>query len=413
MILLYQIFIRSYVLALRLAALWNPKAGAWVQGRKDLFARLQQRLDGRPVIWMHCASAGELEQGKPLLEALRTQYPGHQLLVSFFSPSGYAAGEKYKGADAITYLPLDTRARAERFIATVNPALVIFVKYEFWYHHLNAMARRNIPLVLVCAIFRKNQVFFKWYGGFYRRMLFLFQRLFVQDLPSCQLLASENIHHCTVAGDTRFDRVHRIAAQFTELPLIAQFVAGNNDVIVAGSTWPEDEALLAHYISSRSAKLVLAPHEIGAQHLAQIRKLFPKAVFYSELQDEPITDARVLVIDNMGMLSRLYYYATVTYVGGGFNKSGIHNTLEAVVYGKPVIFGPHYQKFREARELVECRGAVSINGQETLNKAMDQWVNDAARRNAAGAAAGQYVLAHLGATATIMKEIQENLLRTS
>ncbi len=412
-VILYSFFIRLYVLAIRLTSLWNAKARAWVEGRKDWAQKLSQAIskDNR-LIWVHCASAGELEQAKPLVEALKAAYPQYRVLLSFFSPSGYAAGKKWKGADLITYLPADTAGNAKKFVEIVRPELVVFVKYEYWYHHLTAIARKGIPLLLVSAIFRPSQPFFKWYGGFFRKILALYNQIFVQDEPSRDRLQTIGINNAIVAGDTRFDRVLRILQQPAELPYLQGF-AGNGPLIVAGSTWPEDETLLAACLSKTEAKLVLAPHEMTAGHLASIRKLFPGAVFYSTLSAPPEEDARVLVIDSFGLLSKLYQYATITYIGGGFNKSGIHNTLEAAVYGKPVIFGPHYEKFKEARELVTSGAAISIHDEESLQKALDHFLNDGKLAATAGLDAGRYVAAGAGATQTIIHYIEEKRLLTN
>jgi len=411
-VILYPLFIRLYVLAVRLAALWNAKARAWVEGRKDWAGRLSAAIgpDDR-IIWVHCASAGELEQGKPLIEALKQRYGGHRILLSFFSPSGFAAGKKWAGADIITYLPADTRAAARRFVSIARPELVVFVKYEYWYYHLKAVADKNIPLLLVSAIFRPQQVFFKPYGGFFRKILFLFSKIFVQDEDSAQRLQALGLK-ALVAGDTRFDRVLRIAERPSHLPLVQAF-AGRGPLIVAGSTWPEDEQLLAALLPHTNAQLVLAPHEMGAGHMESIRKLFPDAAFYSELSAGDAVTARVLVIDAFGLLSGLYQYAAVTYIGGGFNKSGIHNTLEAAVWSRPVLFGPNYQKFKEARDLVALGAAFSIADETELRAIATRLLEDGKACTDAGLAAGRYVAGGAGATQKILGYIQENRLLTS
>ena len=411
-LLLYRFFISAYALGIRIAALWNPKAKEWLAGRKNLFTALEKEVskDDR-IIWFHCASAGELEQGKPVIEALKLAYPSHKILVSFFSPSGYSVAKKYRQADVITYLPLDTRGNAARFIRTIRPELVVFIKYEYWYYHLSAVAFHHIPLLLVSGIFRKDQVFFKRYGGFHRQMLFLFRHLFVQDTTSYDLLKGSSIHHCTISGDTRFDRVNMIASGFSALPLIQSF-AGNEKLLVAGSTWPEDEQLIADYCKQSGIKCIVAPHEITTSHLSQLEKLFPGSVRYSQLEKEGSSHAKVLVIDNIGMLSRLYHYADVCYVGGGFNKSGIHNTLEAAVYGKPVVIGPNYRKFKEARDLVEIGAAFSISNGEGFSSIMNHLFSGEGKRMAAGNGAKEYVRQHQGATTTVVNYIQENRLLT-
>lgn len=411
--LFYNIFIALYRTIIAIFALGNKKARAWIEGRKNLFAELDQKLaPSDRIIWMHCASAGELEQGKPVLEQLKTQYPQYKLLVTFFSPSGYEVGKKYKAADLIAYLPLDTKANAVRFLDLVRPELAIFVKYEYWYHHLKTAAERHIPLLLVSAIFRKNQPFFKSYGDFYRSILGFYNRIFVQDSESQQLLESINISNCIVSGDTRFDRVAAIAANFSELALIKRFVQDDR-ILVAGSTWPDDEQLLADFYHSYTGKLklIIAPHEINKAHIDHLFSLFPNAIAYSQLE-QSFKEASVLIIDNVGMLSRLYRYATLTYIGGGFNKSGIHNTLEAAVWGKPVLFGPNYQKFKEARDLVDRKAGFSISNAEELKRIATELLRDEVLLQQSSTIARSYVEENRGATQKIMDYIQANRLLT-
>lgn len=368
-----------------------------------------------PVVWIHAASAGEFEQAKPVIEALKKRFPGHKVLVSFFSPSGYRQGIKWRAADHVCYLPMDSRKNAARFLTIVQPKLVVFVKYDFWYHHLKAVHEHKIPLLLVSAIFRRRQVFFRWYGSLHRRMLGFFTQLFVQDPDSVQLLQDHGFHNATCSGDTRFDRVAEIADSFHSVPHIEKF-KGNSRLLVAGSTWPEDEQMIAEAVAGfPDLKLVVAPHEITAAHLEQIEKFFPQSLRYSHLEkgDQPAGDAEVLVIDNIGMLSRLYYYADLSYIGGGFNKSGIHNTLEAAVFGKPVLFGPNYEKFREARELIDSGAAYSCSEAAGLRAQILRLYGDEAFRIRTGVAAAGYVQQNKGATQKIMDFIQENRLLTS
>ncbi|MGZ5286210.1 MAG: 3-deoxy-D-manno-octulosonic acid transferase, partial [Flavisolibacter sp.] len=308
---LYTAFIRIYVFGIRIAATRNAKAKEWIQGRKRMWNELSGTISATDrTIWFHCASAGELEQGKPLIEAIKTSFPEHKIVISFFSPSGYKAGLKYKSADVITWIPADTPANAKRFIKAVHPELAVFIKYEYWYHHLTAAAFRHIPILLASAIFRKEQVFFKWYGKFFRQMLFLFRQLFVQDEASKTLLADHAIAHASISGDTRFDRVKKIAGMHQPVPEIIAF-AGNKPLIVAGSTWPEDEDMLAACFSDHESKMLIIPHEINQSHLDQIIKKFPGAKLFSQYRTEGGADSRVLVIDGYGLLSRLYYYADI------------------------------------------------------------------------------------------------------
>lgn len=411
---LYNIFVAVYRLLVSIVALWNKKAQEWARGQKDLFKELEQHVSpSDQIIWMHCASAGEFEQGKPVLEQLKQLYPTHKILVTFFSPSGYASGKKYKGADLISYLPLDTKRNAEKFLQLVHPSLVIFVKYEYWYHHLKAVADRRTPLLLISSIFRNNQVFFKGYGGFYRKILGFYNWIFVQDESSVQLLKSIHINHCSIGGDTRFDRVYTIARNFTELELIKHFVQ-QDKVLVAGSTWPDDEKRLAQFYHSYTGKLklIIAPHEINKAHIEHLFSLFPEALAYSEMEHKPSDNKSVLIIDNVGMLSRLYHYATITYIGGGFNKSGIHNTLEAAVWGKPVLFGSNYQKFKEARDLVAKGAGFSITTDTDLTERATTLLQNEILLEQSSLSAKQYVEENKGASGKIVGYIQENRLLT-
>jgi 3-deoxy-D-manno-octulosonic-acid transferase len=419
--LLYNLFIRLYAMGISVVALRNKKAAQWRGGRNTLWTDLDKTFSKpHTVIWIHSASAGEFEQAKPLIEAFKKHFPQYKILVTFFSPSGYPAGKKFALADFVFYLPLDTAANAARFVRTVQPKLVVFVKYDFWYHHLKAVHDRRIPLLLASALFRKDQFFFKSYGGFYRRMLSFFTHLFVQDKTSYELLKKFGITHSTAAGDTRFDRVRTIAENFTEVPYIKEFV-GNSRVIVAGSTWPDDEKMLHGILKNLDGvKLVIAPHEIDAAHVNIVAQLFQKSIRYSTLKEMDqataftrLHETEVLIIDNVGMLSRLYQYATVAYVGGGFNKSGIHNTLEAAVFGKPVLFGPNFQKFREARALIECGGAFSYNTEQELETILSRLLADEQALKQSSAAAAAYVHQNGGATETIIRFIQENRLLTN
>jgi len=395
-----------------------------VQGRKNIWQKLKIAIDHTQqgqlppqITWIHCASLGEFEQGRPLIEAIRSGYPRHKILLTFFSPSGYEIRKDYKGADWVFYLPMDGAGHAKLFLQIVKPSLVIFVKYEFWYYYLREIKRNKIPLLLVSALFRKNSGFFKWYGGLQRKMLSFFEHLFVQNEVSKQLLDSIGLAaDCTVSGDTRFDRVIDIAENSAPIPIIEQFTA-NHKAIIAGSTWKEDEELLKKTmlsINNPTLKLVIAPHEIHPEHISQLLKLFPSAVRYSQLETSNLVSSisNILIIDNIGMLSRLYKYAYITYIGGGFGK-GIHNTLEAAVYAKPVIFGPVYHKFKEAIDLIKAGGAVSINHAEDCIVNVEKLLRDEKEYEAGCKSAGDYVYANRGATKKIMQFIQEKRLLTN
>ncbi len=420
--IIYQFALKLYYLGIVVVSPWNEKARLWLRGRKDLFGRLQtevQRAPGQELIWMHCASLGEFEQGRPLLEALRSRYLDAKILLTFFSSSGYEIRKNYDKADHIFYLPYDSPANARRFLSIVKPTLVLWIKYEYWFYHFRQISRAGIPFLLVSAIFRKKQLFFRWYGALHREMLQAFTHLFVQNTESGQLLQLLGFtEKVSVSGDTRFDRVLEIARQFEPVPLVEAF-CGNHQVVVAGSTWDEDEEELDHFANTHpELRFVIAPHEIHVSHIKEIRKLFKRTVLYSEykqqkevVQAEGEETPNVLIIDNIGMLARLYRYATITYVGGGFGESGIHNILEAAVYGKPVVFGPVYDKFAEAVELLEKGGAFSVENAIDLERTFNRLLHNYAEYNHACEASRKYVHAHSGAKQMIMDYITtHNLL---
>jgi 3-deoxy-D-manno-octulosonic-acid transferase len=427
----YTIFRLLYAAGIHLASLWNPKARAWVEGRRDIFEKIRVVLntkqpteDDRKPVWMHCASLGEFEQGRPILEKIRADYPKTKIVLTFFSPSGYEAQKDYKGADYIFYLPMDSPFNAKKFLDILNPAFVLFVKYEFWFYYLKEINQRKIPLLLVSAVFRRQQSFFKWYGGFQRSMLSFFTQLFVQDKTSAELLAALNIN-ALQTGDTRFDRVVTIAEKFTAIQEIEKF-CGTAKVVVAGSTWPEDEEELDHFAKTHpEIKFIIAPHEIYEEHLTDIEKLFQRTIRFSMLKKneagisfDKINDTanelpNVLIIDNIGMLAKLYYYATVSYVGGGFGGDGVHNVLEAAVYGKPVLFGPVYEKYIEATELVESGGGISVNNALELEEVLKELLSDEDYIKETGESSKKYVLSKQGATGKIIDYIQVNRLLTN
>ena len=434
----YNIFLLLFKAAVPIAALFNVKAQKWVKGRRNIFDILEASIAGNgKVIWVHCASLGEFEQGRPVIEKLRTNYPNYKLLLTFFSPSGYEIRKGYNGVDWVFYLPMDGPKNAKRFLQIIKPSLVIFVKYEFWYYYLKEINDSDTPLLLISALFRERSIFFKWYGGLQRKILSFFDHLFVQNETSKRLLDSIGLgDKSCVCGDTRFDRVIEIAEKFTPLPAIEKFI-GYNKTIVAGSTWPQDEQVLQATIitiNDPSLKLIIAPHEINKEHITQIQKLFPNSILYSKLSidNAQLTESRghpldnqqsssniqhpasrnTLIIDNIGILSSLYHYAYITYIGGGFGK-GIHNTLEAAVYGKPVLFGPVYKKFQEAIDLVNNGGAISINNPEDCIAAIQTLIQDEKAYAGSCEKSKDYVYANRGATHKIMKFIQEKRLLTN
>ena len=359
----YNLSIRLYGFIVNVASFFKPKAKQWIEGRKNWQSNFKAILKpNEKRIWVHAASLGEFEQGRNLIEAFKKDYPAYKIVLTFFSPSGYEVRKNYEHADYIFYLPLDTKTNAGDFVQLINPSLAVFVKYEFWYHYLNTLHQKNIPTIIISAAFRKEQPFFKWYGGLFRKMLNCFTAIFVQDEASKQLLQSININkNIIVAGDTRYDRVLTIASNKKQLPLIETFI-NNQPTLIAGSSWQDDEKIIQQSFNAlpENWKLIIAPHEIGKDRIDEVLSLFPDAILYSNLNNS-ITDKRILIIDNIGMLSSLYSYGKIAFVGGGFQKGGIHNILEPAVFGLPVLFGPVYQKFVEARLLVDKQLCFSIS----------------------------------------------------
>ena len=401
---LYNISMLIYGLLARLASLFNAKAKLFIEGRKGIFKHISTKLNGndRPI-WFHFASLGEFEQGRPVLESIKASKPNEKIIVTFFSPSGYEIRKNYALADGIFYLPLDTISNANKFVNLVKPKMAIFTKYEFWPNYFNVLAKQSIPLYIISGIFRSNQIFFKGYGGFYRNVLKCVNHFFVQNEESASLLKSIGINNVDISGDTRFDRVYENAQTSKQLPLIEKF-CGEDPILIAGSTWPEDEKLLVDLAAKNPDwKLVIAPHEIHEGHISTITDLFPNGLRFSKLDVNTSTEinSQVLIIDNIGMLSSLYRYGKIAYIGGGFGV-GIHNTLEAAAFGLPVIFGPNYHKFQEAKDLIEIGAAKSISNANELADAFRYYV-----AHESGMLAKNYVANKKGATEMIMNKIFE------
>jgi 3-deoxy-D-manno-octulosonic-acid transferase len=417
----YILFIRLYPLAARIVSPFNNKARLWIKGRHNIFSVINNDLvhDNNNHIWIHCASLGEFEQSRPLIETLKKKYPAYSIVLTFFSPSGYEHQKNYKGADHIFYMPPDSKRNARKFFDIVEPKLVLFIKYEFWYYYLREAKKRNIPLLLVSGIFRTDQPFFKWYGNFHRQILRCFTCLFVQNKTSLQLLHSIHFQNASVSGDTRFDRVLQVADNFQHIPAMENFCSGKT-VIVAGSTWLEDDEELDHYANTHlDYRFIIAPHNIGEPRLKECEKLYHHSIRYSEYikttnyKPQTTSEINTLIIDNIGMLKYLYSYATICYVGGGFGGDGIHNVLEAAVYAKPVLFGPVYEKYVEAAELIERGGAFSVIDALELEETFNYLLENNEVYNLAATNAGNYVVMKGGATETMMQYLQEKRLLTS
>ena len=406
MIILYNLVIFSINVSFKVASLFNTKAKVFTDGRKNLFNVLSQtiRENRAPLIWMHCASLGEFEQGRPVLEKLKVEFPQYKILLTFFSPSGYEVQKEYEKADFVFYLPLDTPSNAWKFISLTRPALAIFVKYEFWYHYCHILREQNIPLLSISSIFRKEQLFFKSYGKFYRSILYAFNYFFVQNDESLRLLKSIDITQCAKVGDTRFDRVYEIVTQGSDVP-IAQEFKGSEKVFVVGSCWPDDMEVMIPFINANAEhlKFIIAPHEIKEEFIIEMQgALLVKSVRYSQVNSEALKNSRVLIIDNIGMLSRLYRYGEFAFIGGAFGK-GLHNILEAACYGVPIFFGnKNYQKYEEANQLIKYGGAFEVNDYPDL-KAKFELLSVPKNFQLACAVTKQYVKDNLGAADKIVE----------
>lgn len=408
MFFLYNLLVHASELLLKMVAPLSVKLTNFTAGRKDVFGRLAEKItDNDRVIWFHAASLGEFEQGLPVMEKVKAIYPEHKILLTFFSPSGYEVRKNNTVADLTLYLPLDTARNASRFVELANPQLVFFIKYEFWPNYLWELKVRKVPTYLISGIFRENQAFFKWYGGFYRQALDTFTHFFVQNQKSKEMLLSLGKSNVTISGDTRFDRVSEILERENHLEFMDRFCDGKL-TLVAGSTWPKDEAILVDYINkSDGFKCVIAPHNINADQIEKLRQsVKKKVILYSEMASKQLEEYDVLIVDTIGLLTKIYSYAGIAYVGGGFGKPGVHNVLEPAVFGIPVVFGPNYSHFAEATALVENSGCISIQDGNSLTQKLDVLMNDPMERAEQGHICGTFVKMNKGATAAILKHLQ-------
>jgi len=404
----YNLTVRGYYILIFIVSFFNKKAKLWILGRKNFFAKLENsNINITKNLWFHVASLGEFEQGRPVLEAIKKLYPNHKIVLTFFSPSGYEVRKNYQYADYILYLPLDTQRNAKRFIEIIKPEIVFWIKYEFWFHYLNQLHKSKIRTYIFSAIFREKQIFFKPYGKWYANILTFFTHIFVQNQKSIELLNQINITNCSLSGDTRFDRVFEISQNVKKIPIIEKFM-NNKIVFICGSTWLPDEEFISEFINknSKNIKIIIAPHEINENHVSKLCSLLKvNYIKYSEATIENVVEKDVIIINNLGMLSSLYQYGTIAYIGGGFGV-GIHNTLEAATFGLPIIFGTNYHKFQEAKNLIEIKAAFSISNQKEFNEKLNELIENVKQRAEAGSFAKNYVYSQKGATQQILDWIQ-------
>lgn len=403
----YLLFTQIYPVIIRMASLFSPKAKLWIQGRKNIFEKIQNAVNGNqaPIIWMHCASLGEFEQGRPIIEKIKTEFPNYKICVTFFSPSGYEIRKNYAQADYIFYLPMDSAKNARHFLEILQPKMAFFVKYEFWHFYIQELKNRQISTFSISTLLRADQIYFKSNGGFYRNILKNISYFFVQNQSTVELLRGIQINNCTLSGDTRYDRVSEIAANWTP---VAKFenLPTNKKVLVAGSIWKEDDAQLADFINAHSEYFyILAPHEIKESRIQECQRNYQHSILYSEIKNNIPSDKNVLIIDNIGMLNRLYRYADIAYIGGAWGHDGIHNILEAAVYGKPVLYGPNHPKSFEATALVDFGGGFSAQNKKELETKLSSLLTDDAMRLAYSQKAAQFVAEQRGATQIIWEYI--------
>ncbi len=407
---IYNLSIHLVSFGLRIVALFNKKMKLFVNGRKDVFEMLQQKISSEDkTIWFHCASLGEFEQGVPIMEAIKKQRPDHKIVVSFFSPSGFEVKKNTPLADAVVYLPMDIRANAKKFLAAVRPTMALFVKYEFWPNYLFELQKKNVPTYLVSGVFRKDQIFFKSYGGFMRKALQSFDHFFLQDENSEELLKNIGFSNVTVSGDTRFDRVSHQIEMDNTLKFAEDF-KGNSLCIVCGSTWPEDEVVLLNYINAapENVKFIIAPHKIEADKISDFTsKIVKKTVLHSNKDEVNISDYDVLIIDCIGLLSKLYSYADIAYVGGAMGSTGLHNILEPATFGVPIVIGKNYDEFPEAIRLRDLAGLFSIRNAPECSETLNKLVANKDFRTKTGMISGHFVNKNTGATAKIMRHIAQ------
>jgi 3-deoxy-D-manno-octulosonic-acid transferase len=408
MLFLYNLAVSLAAFFLKIVALFSPKIKLFVEGRKNVFSILEEKIKADDkTIWFHSASLGEYEQGLPVIEKIKEKYPSHKIIVTFFSPSGYEVRKNNNVADVTIYLPLDTKNNAKKFLKLVHPELAFFIKYEFWLNYLKELEKSKTPTYLISGIFRDNQMFFKWYGGFYRKALKAFIFFFVQNESSKQKIESIGFTNVIVSGDTRFDRVAAILERDNKLGYIENF-KNNQPVIVFGSSWPKDEVLIAEYINQapENVKFIIAPHNIKADQIAELKSQITKStILFSEKENKDLSKYDVFIIDTIGLLTKIYSYGTIAYVGGGFGNPGIHNILEPAAFGIPIVIGPNYSNFAEAVSLVELQGCMVISNTAELKKTFDQLLSDNELFIKKSSICKSFIQDNKGATETIIKTI--------
>ncbi|MES2812819.1 MAG: glycosyltransferase N-terminal domain-containing protein [Bacteroidota bacterium] len=408
MFFLYNLVVHLAEFLIKIVALFSPKIKLFVEGRKNVFSILKDKINTTDkTIWFHAASLGEYEQGLPVMEKIKEKFPTHKIVLTFFSPSGYEVRKNNSAADVTVYLPLDTRYNAQKFITLVHPEKVFFIKYEYWPNYLNELKKKNIDTYLISGVFRKKQSFFKWYGGFYRNALKSFNYFFVQNDSSKKLLQSIGFHNAKVSGDTRFDRVVSILERDNSLNFIEEF-KNNTTTIVIGSSWPKDEELLVNYINqtSQAVKFIIAPHNIKQDQITNLRNQITKPyVLFSEKENKNLSEFDVFIIDTIGILTKIYSYADIAYVGGGFGNPGVHNILEPATFGVPIVIGANYSHFAEATALVHQEGCLSICNQSKLNQAFDLLLQNPDERFEKGHICSTFVQMNKGATEKILTHI--------
>ena len=416
MLFLYNLFVYFSEFIIKIIALFSPKIKLFVNGRKDVFKILASAINPKDkTIWFHAASLGEYEQGLPVMEKIKLQFPNHKIILTFFSPSGYEVRKNNTVADVTVYLPIDTIANAKEFLKLVHPELVFFIKYEYWPNYLNELKKKSQSIgtstYLISGIFRENQAFFKWYGGFYRNALKTFDYFFVQNESSKKLLQGIGFNNVKVSGDTRFDRVISILERDNSLDFIEQF-KDNTTTIVIGSSWPKDEAIVVNFINqtNENVKFIIAPHNIKSEQIQELKNsIIKKTVLFSEKENENLADFEVFIIDTIGILTKIYSYADIAYVGGGFVNKGLHNILEPATFGIPIVIGPYYSHFAEATALINLEGCISISNQIQLNNSFENLISNEDIRHEKGHICETFVQMNIGATEVILRHISNNL----